>query len=129
MICGALPLFWFEVNLAKPLNLFRQVDSGSVQLGFDLIHARWVYLFTHFSAFIIGLKRLADFFAIVNEIEHERVFLERVDPIETRERLHSLDTAQSFVDIHRVQKWLIETGLIFLRDEKYLVFTRCEFFR
>ena len=41
--------------------------------------------------------------------------------VQAGERLDCLDTSQPLVHVHRVQKRLIEPGLVFLRNEENLI--------
>src|SRR6266568_3528147 len=84
VIRGALPLLRLEINAAESLHLFSQVNSRSIEFAFELIHARRIDLFAHLRAFIVGLERFADFLAIVYEVEHKSVFLERMDAVQAR---------------------------------------------
>ena len=82
VIGRALPRFWLEVDRTEALHLFRQVDTRCIEVALELVHAGGIDLLAHFCAFEVGLERLADFLAVVHEVEDERVFFERVDAIQ-----------------------------------------------
>ena len=90
------------------------------------VHARGIDLLAHLRAFVVGLEGLADLLAVVHEVEDEGVFLERVDAVQPRQRLHGLDARQPLVHVHRVQQRLVEAGLVLLRHEQHLVLLRGE---
>jgi hypothetical protein len=67
---------------------------------------------------VVRLERLLDLLGVVDEVEDEGVFLAGSGAVETRERLHRLDTRQALVDVHRVQQRLIEAGLVLVGDDQ-----------
>ena len=68
-------------------------------------------------AVVVGERRL-DCVDVVGEIEHERVVLPRVRPVETGERLHRLDARQRLVHVHRVQHRFVVAGLKLVRSDQ-----------
>ena len=78
---------------------------------------------------VVGLERLQDLLGLVHEVEDEGVFLARMGAVEPRERLHGLDACQPLVHVHRVQKRLVEAGLVLLGHQQHLVFVRAELLR
>ena len=114
--CALAPLR-LEIDGAKPLDLLTKIDSRRVEFSLDRVHAGGIDLLAHLRAFVIRLERLADFLAVVREIEDERVFLEGMDTVQPRQCLNRLDAGQALVDVHRVQKRLVESSLILLRDQ------------
>src|SRR5579885_2111465 len=117
MIVDALTLLRLKVNGSEPLYLLRQVNSGSIQLRFDLIEAGRVNLLAHLRALIVGLERILNFLALVDEIQNERVLFERVNPVQTRESLNSLNAGEPLIDVHGVQERLIEACLVLFRHQ------------
>ena len=93
------------------------------------VHAGGVDFLAHLRAFVVGLEGLADLFAVVHEVENEGVFLERMNPVQARQRLHGLDAGEPLVHEHRVQQRLIEPGLVLLRHEQNLVLLGRELLR
>ena len=78
MIRGALPLLRLEVDRAEALDFLVEVDARGIQLALDLRTCGRVDFLAHLRAFVVGLERLADLLAVVDEVEDEGVFLERV---------------------------------------------------
>lgn len=62
-----------------------------------------------------------DVVGFVHEVQDERIFLAGAGAVEARERLHGLDAIKPLVHVHRVQKRLIEAGLVFLGHKQQLV--------
>src|SRR5450755_3173607 len=56
MIKRTLSFFGLEINGTEALDLFGEVNTRSIQLALDRIHARRVDFFTHFRAFVIDLE-------------------------------------------------------------------------
>ena len=82
MVGNALPLFRSKIDFAEPQDFFGKVDSRSIQLRFQFIQPRGLNFFAHFSAFVILFEGLLDFLPVIDEIQNERVFLERMNAIE-----------------------------------------------
>ena len=126
MIHGALLRLRLEVDRTEALDLFGQVDARGIELALELVHACRIDLLAHLRAFVVGLERFADLLAVVHEVEDEGVFLERVDAVQPRQRLHGLNARQPLVHVHRVQERLVEAGLVLLGHEQHLVLLRGE---
>ena len=74
-------------------------------------------------------ERLLDVLGLVAEVEHERVGLLRLDPVEPGEGLHGVEAAEHLVDVHGVQQWLVEPSLELLCDDQHLVVVGVELLR
>ncbi len=122
----ALPLLRPEVDLAEAIEFFALVHARGVQFALDRIHAIRLHFLPDLGAFIVGLERLSYLFAVVHEVEHERILFERVDSVKPRKRLHRLDARQTLVHEHRMQQRLVEAGLVLLGHQQNLVLRRCE---
>ena len=95
----------------------------------QLVELPRVGLFADDGLLVVRLEGVLDIISIVDEIEDECVFLSGTSAVETRERLHGLNAVESLVHVHRVQKRLIEAGLVFLGDKQQLVLFGCELVR
>ena len=129
MIRGALALPGLEVRGAEAFDFFGEVHAGGIELGLDRVHPGGIDLGAQLRAFIVGGEGGADLVAVIDEVEDEGVFLERVGAVEPRQRLHRLDAGEPLVDVHRMEQRLIEAGLILLGHQQHLILRGREAFR
>ena len=77
--------------------------------------------------FVPRCECLLDVVCVVAKIENERILLTWEYPVSPRESLHSVQAGQDLVNVHGVQKWLVEPRLEFLRNYDDLVLIFFEF--
>ena len=70
---------------------------------------------------VVRLERADDLVGVVTEVEDERVALQLVDTVESRQRLDGGEPAEDLVHVHGVQQRLVEAGLELLSDDQDLV--------
>ena len=73
---------------------------------------------------VVRFKCFVDFHALVHKIEYEGVCLTGSGTVEARKCLHRLHTGETLINVHSMQKRLVEPCLIFLGDKQNLVFFR-----
>ena len=94
------------------VDVIEQVHIGGDRLG----------------AFVPRRECLNNVLKCVAEVEHKRVALVWMDPVESGQCLYGIETGERFVDIHRVKEWLVESGLKLFGNDENLVLTRTESF-
>lgn len=106
-----------QEDLGEPALIVFGGDAGGGEIAVRDVQLGGVGCFGE-RGLVELLERRADVLAVVDEVEDERVVLVRMDAVQPRQCLHGANAAQLLVDVHRVQKRLVEAGLVFLGDDE-----------
>ena len=73
MIGNALTLLWLEIDFAKPLNFFAEINSSRIQFRFQFVKSFRFNFLAHFRALVKLLERLLDFLPVVDVVRKTNV--------------------------------------------------------
>src|SRR6266536_696600 len=107
-----------EVDLGEGVDVCVGVYRVAKQSRLDFVENIGVCRLRENRRLVIGFERGPYLIGLIGEVEHHRASLLGLRAIQARQRLHCVDSTEFFVDVHRVQQWLIEAGLKFLSDDQ-----------
>jgi hypothetical protein len=70
---------------------------------------------------VVVLEAREDGLAVVDEVEHEGLFLAGVGTVQSGQGLHRLDAGEALVHVHGAEQRLVEAGLVLVGDDEHLV--------
>jgi len=115
-----------EETVGEAFNL-APVDVGCmVNALFEVVELVGVGAVLKLRGLEEGREGLPDVFGRVAEVENEGVLLARPGAVQAGECLHRMEACEFLVDIHGDEFRLVEPGLVFLGDDKDLVFRAVE---
>src|SRR5437764_121689 len=118
LVLGCLGI---KVNAREVIDLIFSVKVKIRELCLKVVEQVWICTLGQQRFLIIRSKGSLNLLRLVCKIKHHRLILTWRYTVEARECLHSIDTTEFFVHIHRMQQWLIKTGLKLVSDNKYTV--------
>jgi hypothetical protein len=85
--------------------------------------------FRQYGTFIVEFKGFLDIFFGIVKIEDKSAVLVLVDTVESRERLYRIHSSEILIDIHRLEKRLIESRLELVGADENLIISILELVR
>ena len=110
-----------EVDARETLDIPLGEHAEVEQLSLDLVEQIRVRALRQQCGLVVRLEGLPDLVGLVGEVEHHRARLARVRAVQAGQRLHRVHPAELLVHIHRVEQWLVETGLKLVGDDQEAV--------
>src|ERR1700724_1737555 len=126
LIANGLPLLRGVENAAETLDLLGREDLGRLQLVLKLVEAVRVRRLGYNWLLVVGLEGALDLICLIHEVEDKGVFLSGGHAVQAGKGLYGLHPRKPFIDVHRVEEWLIEACLKLIGGEKDLKLVRCE---
>ena len=112
-----LPLLAGEPREER-VDVALSVDAELAQDTLRLIDEVDIHVALQQRLLIERLERLLDILLRVDEVQDVSVVLPLADTVQARERLHGLHALELRIDDHRMQQWLIESGLVLVRHDQ-----------
>ncbi|MEE8526764.1 MAG: hypothetical protein V3T72_22755 [Thermoanaerobaculia bacterium] len=92
-----------------------------LELALEIVELVGVGALGEQGALVVVLEGVEDGVGVVGEVEDQSAVLVGVGAVEPRQGLHRVDASELLVDVHGVEKRLIEAGLELLGDDQEAV--------
>ena len=117
-VLGALGV---EVHPPEGLHVVGREHAVVEQPVLDFVQQVGVGLLRQQGGLVVRLEGLPDLFGLVGEVEHRRALLAGVRAVQAGQRLDRVHPTELLIHVHRMQQWLIESGLELAGDHQEAV--------
>ena len=107
-----------EGDAGEVLHVVRAVDAEGFELVADVVEEVRLGGLREDGLFVVVLERREDVVGLVGEVEDHGFLLLGVGAVEAREGLDGMDAGELLVDVHGVEKRLVEAGLELFGDHQ-----------